>query len=65
MLGIVMDGPKAMNILGFPTHQTFDNTSQEEISKAFVFKMRINPNLTFIFSFIIWILKQFNAKLLP
>ena len=41
MLGIVMDGPKAMNILGFPTHQTFDNTSQDEISKAFVYKMRM------------------------
>ena len=38
--GIVMDASKAMNILGFPTSQTLENTSQDEISKAFLQHIR-------------------------
>ena len=31
-----MDTGKAMNILGFPPHQSFENTSSDEIARAFL-----------------------------
>ena len=36
ILGIQMDTGKAMNILGFPPHQSFENTSSDEIARAFL-----------------------------
>ena len=34
--GIQMDTGKAMNILGFPPQQSFENTSSDEIARAFL-----------------------------
>ena len=38
--GIQMDIGKAMNILGFPPHQLFEQTSIDEISNAFLIQTK-------------------------
>ena len=37
----MMDLSKAMNILGLPTLQKFENTSEDEISKVFLLRIRV------------------------
>ena len=37
----MMDLSRAMNILELPTLQKFENTSEDEISKAFLLRIRV------------------------
>ena len=39
--GTTMDVGQAMSLLGFPSTQTFESTSMEEINSAFTYRMHL------------------------